>query len=115
LIYQTLKPPDDDVEMIQIDGPSRQVNIKFVSQEKLSSHLSTIIGTREYMHNNREISKVEVSPTGLGYREVRIAGLKPEISDSDTSATLTKYGDICDIHREIWKKNTVIRYPMRSE
>jgi hypothetical protein len=92
--------------MLQIDGPSRHVYIKYVSQEKMSSHLSTVIGTREYLHTriNGEISKVEISPTGLGYREVRIAGLPPEVPDSVISATLTKYGKIRDIHRETWKK-----------
>jgi hypothetical protein len=103
-IYDTLRLPDDDIEMIQIDGPNRHVYIKFVTQDKLASQLATITGTREYMHVNGEISKVEISPTGLGYREIRIAGLPPEVQDSVISATLTKYGDIREIQREVWKK-----------
>jgi hypothetical protein len=103
-IYATLRLPDDDVEMIQIDGPSRHVYIKFVSQEKMSSHLSTIKGTREYLHINGEISKVEISPTRLRYREVWITGLPPDVPDSVISVTLTKYEDIRDINRETWRK-----------
>jgi hypothetical protein len=45
-----------------------------MTQDKMASRLA-ITGTREYMHINGELSKVEISPTGLGHREVRIAGL----------------------------------------
>jgi hypothetical protein len=72
-IYAQLHLPDDDVQMVQVDGPNRHVYIKFVSNEKMSAHLPHIIGSREYLYTSGEVSKVEVTPTGLGYREVRIA------------------------------------------
>jgi hypothetical protein len=74
-INASLRLPDDDVEMVQIDGPNRHVYIKFMSNERMTTHLPTIIGSREYLHDNGELSKVEITPTELGYREVRIAGL----------------------------------------
>jgi hypothetical protein len=74
-LYAKLQLPEDDVQMVQIDGPTRHVYIKFESAERMSTHLPTILGTLEYLINNGELSKVIVTPTGIGFREVRIAGL----------------------------------------
>jgi hypothetical protein len=60
--------------MIQIDGPNRHVYIEFISNDRMATHLPTIIGSREYRRDNGEPSKVEITPTDLGYREIRIAG-----------------------------------------
>jgi hypothetical protein len=90
--------------MVQIDGPSRQVFIKFESAECMAIHLSATIGTCEYLHNNGELSKVLVAPTGIGYREVRIAGLPPEVPDSVIQAALDKYGAIRGYCRQSWSK-----------
>jgi hypothetical protein len=93
-IYEKLQLPEEDVNMVQIDGPSRQVFIKFESAERMAPHLPTIIGTREYLHNNGELSKVLVTPTGIGYRDVRIAGLPPEVPDTAIHTALDKFGEI---------------------
>jgi hypothetical protein len=71
-IYATLQLPEDGVQMVKIDGKTRQVYIIFESAERMSTHFSTILGTHEYLHNNGELSKVIVTPTGIGFREVRI-------------------------------------------
>jgi hypothetical protein len=101
-IYSTLKLPDDDIRMLQTNGPSRRVYIKFVSYEKINTYLQNIQGSHEYKHANREMSLVEVSPTGLGYRSVRVAGLPPEVKDTLLSSTMMKYGDVQTITEEQW-------------
>jgi hypothetical protein len=80
--------------MVQINGPTTQVYIKFVSAERMSTHLPTILGKREYLHNNGELSKLIVTPTGIGFREVRIAGLPPEVTDAAIQTALEKIGEI---------------------
>jgi hypothetical protein len=81
-LYSTLKLPDDDIRMLQRDGPSRRVYIKFVPFENMNTHLQNIKESHEYKHANGMISLVEVSPTGLGYRSVRVAELPPNVKDT---------------------------------
>jgi hypothetical protein len=69
-IYSTIKIPDYEIRIIQKDGPIRRVYIKFVSDEKMNTHIQNIQGSHEYRHANGELSLVEVSLTGLGYRSV---------------------------------------------
>jgi hypothetical protein len=88
-IYPTLQLPDDDVVMVQIDGQSRSVYIKFVSNDKMDSHLQRILLYHEYKHPTGELQQVEVRQTGLGYISVRVTGLPPEVNDSAVVAALT--------------------------
>ena len=57
---------------------------------------------REYKHITGEISKVLITQTGIGFREVRIAGLPPEVHDATIQAALEKYGDIRGFSRQKW-------------
>jgi hypothetical protein len=90
--------------MVQIDGPSRQVFIKFESADHMATHLPDTLGTREYLHTSGELSKVIVSTSGIGYREIRIAGLLPEVPDSVLKVALFTYGDIRGYCRQSWSK-----------
>jgi hypothetical protein len=81
--------------MVQIDGPSRHVYIKFVVTGKMNHHLPRITGDHEYRHTNGELSAVTVSQAGLRFRMIRILSI---------SATLTKYGDVMTINGEMWAK-----------
>jgi hypothetical protein len=103
-IYETLKLPEGDVQMVQIDCPSLQVFIKFESADRMAKHLPDTLGTREYLHTSGELSKVIVSTSGIGYREIRIAGLPPEVPDSVLKAALDTYGDIRGYCRQSWSK-----------
>jgi hypothetical protein len=80
-VYTTLKLQEDDILMLQIDCPISRFYIKFVSN-KMFTHPQNIQGTHEYKHANGEMSLVEVSPAGLGYRSVRVAGLPSEVRDT---------------------------------
>jgi hypothetical protein len=46
-IYTELQLSDDDVVMVQMDGPCRCVYIKFVSNDKMNIHLQWILGWYE--------------------------------------------------------------------
>jgi hypothetical protein len=78
----------------------------------MAKHLSAILGTREYMHTSGELSKVIVSTTGVGHREIRIAGLPPEVPDNVLQAALDKYGDSRGYSRQSWSKQ--YRYQMSN-
>jgi hypothetical protein len=74
-IFETLKLAEEDLSMIQIDRPKRQVYIKFHSEDRLLTIIHAVTGQHEYKHNNGEISKVTTEPAGLGMRTIRIANL----------------------------------------
>jgi len=67
-IYAQLRLQEDDIRMIQIDGPRKRVYIKFVSAERMHSTLQNIQGQQEYKHDNDEISIVKVELAGMGVR-----------------------------------------------
>lgn len=49
-------------------------------------------GEADYMHDNGEITKVTITPAGLGKRQVRIANFPPEMPKDIIKEHLTKYG-----------------------
>jgi hypothetical protein len=114
-IYAKLQLPEDDVQMVQIDGPSTQVYIKFESAERMAPHLPSILGAREYIHTNGELSRVIVTQTGIGFRDMRIAGLPPEVPKATICTAVDKYGEIRGFSRQTWshqyryKKSNVVR------
>ena len=68
---------EDDVSMIQIDGPKRRVYIKFVNNQRMTRILQDTNGTLPYRHDTGEQSTVKLEIAGLGTREIRIATLPP--------------------------------------
>jgi hypothetical protein len=101
-IYAQLRLQEDDIRMIQIDGPRKRVYIKFVSAERMQSTLQNIQGQQEYKHDNGEISIVKVELAGMGVRRVRVAGLPPEVKEPVLRDAMSKYGDVKDIQEEQW-------------
>ena len=81
-IYAQLRLQEDDIWMIQICGPSRQVYIKFVSAKRMQSTLQNIQGQQEYKHDNGELFIVNVEIAGMGVRWIRVVNLPPEIQDA---------------------------------
>jgi hypothetical protein len=111
-ISETLQLEQDDLSMIQIDGPRRLVYIKFSNLDKMKQIVSTSRVQYEYKHENCEISKVHIEQAGMGIRNARIANLPPEVSDSVITNELTKYGEIKDITEEKWSR--IYRYPVSN-
>jgi len=78
-IYDSLRLPESDIRMIQIDGPRHRVSIKFHSSDRPYSVLQATGGCVEFQHDNGELSLVNINLAGMGIRRIRLAGLAPEI------------------------------------
>jgi hypothetical protein len=69
-------------------------------------------GQIEFRHDNGEISQVKIELAGMGTRRIRIANLPREVPDCVIRTTLTKYGEIKEITKEMWL--SVYRYPVAN-
>jgi hypothetical protein len=105
LIFETLQLEENDLYMIQIDGPKRHVYIKFKNTDKFQHILQESDGHYDYRHKNGEISKVQIEPAGMGIRTVRIANLPPEMSERAIINTLSHYGEVKEVKEERWPKS----------
>jgi len=114
-IYLQLRLQEDDIRMIQIDGPRRREYITFASAERMQSILQNIQGHQEYKHDNGEISIVEVELAGMGVRKVRVAGLTPEVKEPVLRDAMSKYGDVKTSRKNNGLFNIDRRYRMESK
>jgi hypothetical protein len=80
-IFETLRLEEEDLSMVQIDGPRRQVYIKLKNADQVCTFLHESGGQKEYKHDNGMISTVKMEPAGMGIRIIRIANLPPEVND----------------------------------
>jgi len=101
-IHDNLRLAEEDVQMIQVDGPKRIVYIKFTEEERLKEVLQVTDGLCEYKHDNAEISQVSVEIAGMGINKVRLAGLPPEIQEHTVNEHLNKYGETIRLRDEMW-------------
>jgi len=102
-MYEQLRIEDNEVLMVQIDGPQRLVYIKLHDSNRLQVlHLTG--GQAEYRNANGEISMVRVETAGLGTRWVRIANLHPEVSEEVIRTTMARYGEVKDVQAETWAR-----------
>jgi len=67
--------------MINIDGPKRQVFIKFAELMYAQEVLNATNGKAEYKHMSGEISVFRVDVAGMGTKRVRIANSPPETKE----------------------------------
>jgi hypothetical protein len=88
--------------MIQVDGPTRRVYIKFISEERAQAVLQDSKGPLEFRHDNGELSQVIIELAGMGTKKIRIARLPPEVTANMKRASLTKYGEVKNMRNEIW-------------
>ena len=103
-IYESLKLPETDVRMIQIDGPRRRVYIKFNNSDRALSVLQETAGRREFRHDTGELSIVHIDFPGMGVRRIRLANLPPEVPDRKTRGVLSPYGEVTEVHEDSWSK-----------
>ena len=111
-VFESMGLTEDDICMLQIDGPRRKVYIKFVADHKLESTLRETQGLLTYRHIEGEQSTVRIERAGMGVREVRIANLPPEVPNRTISEALTKYGETLDIKADCW--TTAYRYKISN-
>ena len=107
-VYETLRIHEQDIALIQIDGPMRHVYIKFNDPQRLQTLLESTRGHETFRHGNGELSTVRIEAVGLGMRRVRVACLPPEVDDRTLQLSLSKYGDIHEIQPEKW--SNIYRY-----
>ena len=100
-IHDTLQL-EDELSMIQIDGPRRRVYIKFVTEMQMQRVLSKTNGAQDFKHDNAEISQVQVAIAGTGKRTICIANLPPEVQEFVIRNALGTYGEINEITEEQW-------------
>jgi hypothetical protein len=103
-IYKHLKLPEDEVRMIQIDGPGRKVFIKFHNETQAQNLLQSTKGQMQYQHENGEWYNVYIEHAGMGTKRIRIANLPPEIPNNNIRDTLATYGEVLEIVEENWSK-----------
>jgi hypothetical protein len=89
-IVETLKLAEEDLYMIQIDGPRRHAYIKFKNAKQVHTVLNESEGHREYKHDNGVISKVRTEPAGMGMRTIRIANLPPGVNERAIANILSR-------------------------
>ena len=94
LLYEQLRLQEDEIRMIQIDGPRRRVYIKFVTSEKMQTVLRSTAEQLEFQHETGEISFVNVEIAGMGLKKIRITNLTPEVSDKTLRDIMSKYGEV---------------------
>ena len=63
-LHEHLRLQEDEIRMIQVDGPRRRVYIKFVTSEKMQTVLRSTAGQLEFQHETGEISIVHVDIAG---------------------------------------------------
>ena len=83
--------------MIQIDGPRRQVFIKFVEIKYAHDILQTTQGTAEYKHTSGEVPIVRIEMAGRETKRVRIANLPPKYTKAHSAQILspTEKSELC--------------------
>jgi len=72
-IHNTLRIPEQNVTMIQIDGNKRQVFIKLSNNDCVQSMLKDTNGEEKYKHQGGEVSTVGIAVAGLGMKRVMVA------------------------------------------
>ena len=92
-----------NVAVVQVDGPRRQVYIKFKEYRRMQETLMSTNGQGKLRHSNGVISNVRIEAAGLGIKRVRITNL-PEIFDGAIKMGMSKYGEIKEIQEETWSR-----------
>jgi len=104
-LYEKVNLREDDIRVVQIDGPSRKVYVKFVTLEKMTNILQTSQSDIRFLHENGDTSMVKVEIAGMGIRRVRLSSLPLEISEQQIRNVLSTYGEVKQINEEIWSQN----------
>jgi hypothetical protein len=96
--------------MTQIDGPRRQVYIKFDNSDRTNAVLQATKGCAEFRHETGELSVVQVYLAGMGKRRIRLANLPPEVPERTIRQALAQYGEVKNVNEVSWSR--AYRYPV---
>jgi hypothetical protein len=103
-IYDSLQILEENVKMVQIDGPKRRVYIKLATSEQMRSLFHSTGEHMDYKHDNGELSSVQVELAGMTIRRIRIANVQPEVPRKVIRDSLSPFGDVKEITEESWSK-----------
>jgi hypothetical protein len=68
-IHDTRRVPEQTVNMIQMEGPKRQVYIKLADKAYVQALLRDPSGQAEYKHNTGELSIMSIAVVGMGTKK----------------------------------------------
>lgn len=111
-IHERSHLPEQDVRIIQTDGPRRRVYIKLATSEQSFAVVQKTSGNVEYRHDNGELFTVQIELAGLGTRRIRIANLPPEVPDRAIRNKLSIYDGVKEIREETLPR--AYRYPVSN-
>jgi len=100
-IHDKMRVKEDEVSIIQIDGPRCRVYIKFINEDTMHAVYKSVGKQVEYKHENGEISKVNIALAGLGTKRIRIACLPPEVTEHTIKECMSTYGQVQTIREEM--------------
>ena len=103
-INDALRIPEQDVQLIQIDGIRRQVFIKLPTSEHVIKIVRDTNGRIEYKYPSGEIFHVNIDLAGIGTKRIRVANLPPEVHDEVLKVALQPYGKVLNVSGESWSK-----------
>lgn len=101
-IYEDLQLKEDQLEMIQLNGVTRQVYIKCISTDIVEEILERTKGELSFTFSNGQRTKVTIEKAGPGIKSVKIYNLPPELSNSNIKAVLEKYGSVYSVTDDSW-------------
>ena len=101
-IYENLHTAEENIRMIQVDGPRKRVYIKFTDEESMNTTIQNTEGQISFRHDNGEISKVFNEIAGMGTKKIRIASLPPQVKGNEIGACMSRYGEVKSIRDEVW-------------
>jgi len=100
-IHDTRRVSEQTVNMIQMDGPKRQVYIKLADKAcaSLTSGSSRTGGIQTQHWGNFDH---EYCCGWYGHQKIRIANVPPEAPDVSVRATLAPFGKVMALQEEMW-------------
>jgi len=101
-IYENLHIAEENIRMIQVDGPRRRVYIKFTDEENMNTIIRNTEGQLSFRHDNGEISKLFIEIAGMGTKKIRIASLPPEVKENEIRACMSRFGKVKSVRDEVW-------------
>ncbi|KAJ4440782.1 hypothetical protein ANN_10628 [Periplaneta americana] len=101
-IYEDLRLMEEQLEMIQLNAVTRQVFIKCTSTNIAEEILERTKGELSFTFSNGQRTKVKIEKAGPGIKSVKIYNLPPELSNTNISTVLEKYGTVYSVTDDSW-------------
>ena len=101
-IAENLHLDEQEVEMIQLNGLTRQVFVKCFHSSTIEKILKDTHGTAKFLHSNGQVSSVTLETAGIGSRAVKIFNLPIELPTAIINQALVPYGKVISTNNDTW-------------